>query len=89
MRRLDIFYTPVGVRYKSDKHYKTFCGGVSSIMALVSISFLTGIVLYAFITGDTFNESTIEENLKWDSNRPYVITDREIVVAFQFVDSEA
>ena len=69
VRSLDIFTTPVGIRYKNSKDYQTACGGLISLFALLAIGFFAVSELVAFIGGNTYNESLVIENLNYNNTR--------------------
>lgn len=48
IRAIDLFPTVVGVRYRDNKYYRTFCGGALSILAfsMIFIFSLTEIITF-------------------------------------------
>ena len=74
-RSLDIFSTPVGIRYKESKDYQTGCGGALSLVALIMILFFSSTEIWSFIEGNQYNESMIIENLNYDNTVEYTISD--------------
>lgn len=71
VRSLDIFEKPVSVRYMQKNSYQTFCGGILSIIAVVMIVMFSATEVWAFVEGNTFNESTVIENLGYDNTITY------------------
>ena len=88
VRNMDWFATPVGVRYKDAKEYKTFCGGVCSFLALTMILFFSMTELWYFIQGNQYNETIVFENLPFNNSLAYRVTDKQSMIAFQFVATE-
>ena len=52
VRGLDLFPTPVGVRYLDNKYYRTFCGGALSLIAVVMICLFSVTELMNFFEGN-------------------------------------
>ena len=48
IRDADVFFTPVGIRYKGSKFYKTFYGGLISLFAIAGITFFISSVFIGF-----------------------------------------
>ena len=58
LSKLDIFPSPVGVRIGNDCVYKSMFGGAMSIIAILSLSFLSiGTLLSNFKKGDHYRET--------------------------------
>ena len=74
-RNLDIFSTPVGIRYKNSKAYQTGCGGAMSILALFSMLLFSLTEIWPFVGGDKYNESMVIENLTYNNTEEYTVTD--------------
>ena len=55
--KADIFFTPVGIRYKGGKFFKTFYGGLISLIAATSMIFFVTTSLLEFLAEDVYNES--------------------------------
>ena len=88
VRELDIFRQPVGVRYKQDSVYRTFCGGTLSIIAFMIILFFSSNEFMMYLKGNNFNESIIFETLDYNNEIVYSVTDTQAMVAFQLVATE-
>ena len=85
VRSLDLFPTPVGIRYLDGKYYRTFCGGALSLLAVSMILIFSITELIEFIGSYQYIETVVIENLSYKNEREYVITDTQAMIAFQFV----
>ena len=88
VRSLDIFESPVGVRYREDSSYTTFCGGSLSIIAWIIIFFFSSTEIWNYIRGNNYNESVVLETLDYDNAVEYNVTDYQAMVAFQLVATD-
>ena len=67
IRSMDIFMTPVSVRYMESSVYKTFCGGALSVIALIMIVLFSSTEVWTFFRGNQYNESLVIENLGYNN----------------------
>ena len=92
LKSIDLFPAPVGVRINQGETYTTKCGGIMSILTIITMILVSlGAVLAFILDTAEFNENTEIENLTYDNDQIYELHDTEAMIAFQFVwkDAEA
>ena len=82
IRNIDLFPTPIGIRYLDAKYYRTFCGGALSILAFSMIIIFSLTELSSFLDGNQYNESVVIETLSYNNEIEYKISDEQAMVAF-------
>ena len=76
LRGIDIFPAPVGVRIKEGIDYTTTCGGLMTILAILTMTLVSlGSVLAFLLEEDDYNETTLIENLTYKNDLVYEISD--------------
>ena len=88
VRSLDIFAQTVGVRYREDSQYRTFCGGMCSVLAWLIVLFYSSTEITNYVRGNNYNESIVFETLKYDNEVAYNVADTQAMIAFQLVATQ-
>lgn len=68
--------------------YRTFCGGMLSILAFVVILFFSTSEILMYILGNKYNESVIFSDLKYNNDLVFNISDTQAMTTFQFVATD-
>ena len=73
------------MRYRESTSYGTFCGGICSVIAWLIVLIYSSTEILLYFRGSKYNESVVFENLKYDNDVAYTVTDTQAMIAFQLV----
>jgi len=62
--------------------YKTFCGGIVSLLTITLIGFFSATEIWNFLHGNKYNESIGLETLNYNNTLSYTVNETSATVAF-------